>query len=308
METSFGILSPVQFSDQRHYISIQPSQPFFYPAHIVWFVIAVFVMLFLVIPFTVFLFIAPFLMQCINLTKIKPFLDEFQSCYKDKFRWMAGVYFFCRFAYLGTIILSKVYMRLTNVKTIAVQLISVTVLLFHAIIHPYQNLWLNVVDTIMLGDLLLISILFGETANEVFRNINVLREIIAFILVLIPVMYLVILALVISKYFPRIMKITCISKCCHKQQSSPCHVSQVAYNHQPSFSADREPLIGLLRDQVATHDQQRNTHLDTPYHQRQDELEAFSCIPMSETLNWVGSQSTGTGVSAISEFCTSHED
>ena len=306
-ETSFRILKPVQLANQGHYISIQPSRPYFYPAHIVWFMIAVFVMLFLVIPFTIFLFIAPFLMQCINLTKVKPFLDEFQGCYKDRFRWMAGVYFFCRFVYLGALIFSGVY--LTSLTTFAVQLISIAVLLFHAIIQPYQNMWLNVVDTIMLGDLLLVSVLYSETANEVFHNMSLLQEVIAFILVLIPALYLIILALSISKCFRRVVDIaTC--KCCHGQQSSHWHESQATQNHQPSFSGDREPLIGLLGEQVAAYNQQANVRLDTPYHQRQDEIEASSLRPVtfsdgvSESLSWVGSESTDTGNSAVSESST----
>ena len=61
--------------------------------HIPIVILSLLFLLIVIIPLLVVLLISPVLSQVINLTRIQPFLDEFQSCYRDSCRWYSIVYF-----------------------------------------------------------------------------------------------------------------------------------------------------------------------------------------------------------------------
>ena len=196
-ETSFNILNPVRFSniDSTH-VNIQPSTPYLnLKEHLPWFLIAVLVMILLVIPFTLLLLFAPLLVRYFNLTKIKPFLDEFQSCYKDNFRWMAGYYFLCRLIFLGIL---TAPVADNGSKQYSIQLISIVVLIVHMILQPYKNNWLNTIDSIFLADLVFLSLFYGLTAQVVLAEIDGddFLQAVTFILVFIPMIYAFILLII----------------------------------------------------------------------------------------------------------------
>ncbi len=195
IETSFNILNPVQFNEiPGLYVNVEPSTKYLdISKHVPWFLMAVVTVFLLVIPFTLLLVFAPVLTKCFNLNKIKPFLDEFQSCYKDKFRWMAGYYFVARFIYL-VILTSPRYSPV--VSQYIIQLLSFAILVIHMLLQPYENKWMNFADSILLADIVLVTLLFGNTANSVFETIPKLRVTIVYILVLIPVVYLIVVIVI----------------------------------------------------------------------------------------------------------------
>ena len=90
--------------------------------------------------------------QMIPISKIKPFLDSFQGCFKDNLRFFAGVYFVYRwialmmFALVPTI--TGFYISLGS--------IYILVLLLHAIFQPYTNRAHNIVDGCLFANLALI--------------------------------------------------------------------------------------------------------------------------------------------------------
>ena len=212
---SFNILNPIKFKGvETVFVNIQPSTEYFaLKEHLPWFIFSAFVEFGLVLPFTFFLLFAPLLIRCCNLNKIKPFLDEFQGCYKDKYRWMAGYYFLCRQLYL----VASIAPSSTNTSLqYAYQITSLFVFIIHAVLQPYNSKWLNVVDTILLADLLCITVSYGITANTVYDNLKYghqLQQGVTYVLILIPVFYALgglILAIgyeLPSKYKERIQKI-----------------------------------------------------------------------------------------------------
>ena len=213
-ETSFKILNPIKFKGvETVFVNIQPSTEYFaLKEHLPWFIFSAFIEFGLVLPFTFFLLLAPLLIRCCNLNKIKPFLDEFQGCYKDKYRWMAGYYFLCRQFYL---IVSLPLFTNTSLQY-AYQITSLFVFIIHAVLQPYNSKWLNVVDTILLADLLCIIVSYGITANTVYDNLkygHLLQQGVTYVLILIPVFYAIgglVLAIgyeLPSKYKERIQKI-----------------------------------------------------------------------------------------------------
>ena len=55
-------------------------------------IVATLVFVLLVFPFTFFLACSHFLARKFNLLRIKPLMDEFQSCYKPRYRWYSATY------------------------------------------------------------------------------------------------------------------------------------------------------------------------------------------------------------------------
>lgn len=249
-ETSLNLLNGVSFENSGQvYVTIQPATRYFnLKEHVPCFVIGLLVVCALVIPFTLLLLLAPMLARCFNMNKIKPFLDEFQGCYKDKFRWMAGYYFLCRFVYF--FILAIPSPNLT-VLVYIVQLLSFTVLVIHMLIQPYESSWLNFSDSLLLADLTLISLLFGETGNVVFGRDSPVRLFIVYVLVFIPVLYLVI-----------ILAVTAAKRCNTKEklknQRRP-KSKRTGPLLEPLFSPTksptkvmvdyRDPVLGLIESQ-----------------------------------------------------------
>ena len=204
-QTSLTLLTPAKFYDIKGvYTALDPEVEYFGKGHIVFGIIGLLLQLTLVLPFLCLLLFAPFLIRFrrLNLTKIKPILDEFQACYKTKYRYFAGYYLVCRqliflmsFINLGTFALIYI-----------LQILSILMLTFHLMIQPYTSNLLNKLDGLLILDLVLLSILHGNTASIVFDEVTQLKIVLVYILVLLPVVYFVILCVypIIQFIFPRL--------------------------------------------------------------------------------------------------------
>ena len=198
VETSITILRPVSFSDlEEGYVAIQPETPYFDPpTHLSYAVIAIVVLL-INIPLSLFLLLAPWLTKfsILKMDRIKPILDEFQGCYKDEYRSFAGFYLLVReliflvSSFPGLKVYGAIY---------TYQWISIIVVIIHAMVQPYKEKWLNILDTILLANLVAVSLLFGGTAYTLFGQNNQSRNFHVFlvhIFVLTPITYATILGL-----------------------------------------------------------------------------------------------------------------
>lgn len=188
-ETSLQILSFIQFKDiSGVYSKVDPTVRYFDPAeHLPYALVALFIELFFVLPFLFLILLAPWLAKVhwINLTRIKPIIDEYQGCYRDKCRWFAGYYLLWRqlvfiFSLINLGEFGGIFL---------LQQVSIVVLAIHAIFMPYKKTWLNVLDIILLSDLAIYSLFNGSTANVVLGNTQSFREAIIHILILIPMLY-----------------------------------------------------------------------------------------------------------------------
>ena len=249
-ETSFSIINPVEFSEipNRLFVNIEPSTEYFNTSeHLPWFIIALVTVVFLVIPFTLLLLFAPILNKCFNLNKIKPFLDEFQGCYKDKFRWVAGYYFLARFIYL-IILTAPRYLPI--VVQYMIQLLSFLVLVIHMLLQPYQNNWLNFADSLLLADLVLVTLLFGSTAGVVFKSIPEVRIAIIYILILVPIIYFIVVIIVTigNRFFKLDTFRNFLMRSANAAKEEVTHTS-VERERSPSNSVGlREPLLDMMDD------------------------------------------------------------
>ena len=93
------------------------------------------------------LLLEPFLSRKINFVKIKPLLDQFQGCYKDKYRWFAVYYLICRqviilIVYVGN---GDYYNKLYYLQTACIIMAMI-----HGWVQPYQKKLVNGLDEAIL--------------------------------------------------------------------------------------------------------------------------------------------------------------
>ena len=193
-ETSFEIINAVRFSSHKgSFVASDPKLEYFAVQHIWLWIIAMLFMIVFILPFTFLLTFSPLLMRCCNLTKIKPYLDQFHGVYKDEYRWMSGFYFIGRLVYYSVLVHPDIN-QLASVSIL--QYVGVIVALFHCIIQPYKSKFLNVADGILLGDIVILSLLNDGTNRNIDAdvvNVTKLRLAITYILLVIPVGYILIL-------------------------------------------------------------------------------------------------------------------
>ena len=251
-KTSFGLLNPVRFDKvSTTYVFFEPTVVYFTGIHVFWVLLAGFIELFLITPFILLLFLAPFLMRFkrLRLIRLKPYLDEFQSCYKDEYRWMAFYYFFCRQMYL--LMLLNPTANLIPIQYY-MQLISIMVAVFHTSLQPYADTWLNILDTILLTDLVLVSVLYGEAGLYVFYNYSSLQNAIAYILIFIPIVYILLLPVLLKlKELLTRQNRRSYSIRTHAVPERTCSTRTRPLIDSNLFK-DREPLIGLLNEDDPT--------------------------------------------------------
>ena len=155
--TSLLLLKYLKFSDvTKVYTHLSPDKEYFHGRHLAYGMIAILCTVTVVIGLPLLLLLEPFINHKINFTKIKPILDQFQGCYKDKYRWFAAYYMICRL-----IIISVSIVFTSNDFTARYLLITVcaVIVLVHLITKPYNSKILNIFDAILLLLLMLTTIL-----------------------------------------------------------------------------------------------------------------------------------------------------
>jgi predicted outer membrane repeat protein len=213
--TSFVILRPISIGGVT-YVYSDPDIPYFHRSkHLPFALIAIFVELFFSLPICFLLLFAPCLSRIkrVNLVRLrlKPIIDEFQACYKDEHRWFAGFYFLARqLMYIANIIPHQVLPQSNSL----LHCVCVFVLLVQTTVRPYkQEFWyLNIVDTILLTDLLLLALFPINSYLNIttylpwlVRNIQMVSP---YVLILVPSLYTsAVIGFLIYKRFFRWCKI-----------------------------------------------------------------------------------------------------
>ncbi|XP_065911332.1 uncharacterized protein [Dysidea avara] len=146
--TSLLLLRPLRFIGvSRLYCYLSPEIRYFTGRHIAYGTIAVLYELVIVSGLPLLLLLEPFVNHKINFTRIKPLLDQFQGCYKDKCRWFASVYLLCRQVILIIVVLNY----LDNYIALYVLMAFCVIIVFlHYIIQPYKIDTLNKFDALFL--------------------------------------------------------------------------------------------------------------------------------------------------------------
>ena len=152
--TSLQLLRGIKYDDSDSvFVYLSPHLKYFTHQHALYATIALLCGLIIVIGLPVLLLIVPFLRKNNLVLKFQPMLNQFQDSYKDKYQWFAAYYFLCRLvimliAYFGNSDSSNMVYYL--------QTACVIMVIIQICFRPYKKHVLNVLDTIILLNMLLV--------------------------------------------------------------------------------------------------------------------------------------------------------
>ena len=153
-DTSLQLLRHLKFTDINElYTYLSPDIKYFTGRHIIYVIIAILFELVIVVGLPVILLFEPYVNRWINFTRIKPILDQFQGCYRDKCRWFAGVYLLSRQVILIIMVINFVHYY---IALYLLTLLCVIIALLHYHVQPYTSYALNKFDGFILLLLILV--------------------------------------------------------------------------------------------------------------------------------------------------------
>ena len=180
--TSLLLIRAIRFVNvDELYTYLSPDIEYFHGRHLIYGLVAILIGLVIVIGLPLLLSLEPFVNRKINFIRIKPWLDQFQGCYKDNFRYFASYYMIFRVALLSILVInaSNVFVTLY-----ALQVLCTLLMFIHILIKPYSNNLLNLFDSFMLSTMMLvISLLIIDTYRGFQSNATFA---LALILIILP--------------------------------------------------------------------------------------------------------------------------
>ena len=190
--TSLLLMRKLTFDGiDKVYTYLSPDIEYFHDRHLAYGIVALLFIIFIVIGPPLLLTLEPFLNHKFNFTKIKPLLDQFQGCYKDKYRCFAGYYMICRLVII-TIIIND-----SSNDFVANYLLIITcgiIALIHLLVKPYNSGILNKLDGVILQ-----LVIFTE-ALSLFDDYNSPLVItFSFVLVILPLLMIIGIAIFLHK-------------------------------------------------------------------------------------------------------------
>ena len=199
--TNFKILVPIQLFGKLR-VRAAPIVPYFGTSHLPFAIIALLVELFIALPVCFLFLSAPCITNHVNLVKykLKPILDEFQACYRPKCRWFAGFYFMARqLVYLIDGLSTENFPQQNSLLLT----LNIIILIVHISFQPYKKKWINILDTILLLDIVVLSTYSVALPNSDIGYDNQIfhSNVVPSLIILIPTVYLcvVVIILVVKK-------------------------------------------------------------------------------------------------------------
>ena len=181
--TSLLLMRPLRFEDiDKVYTYLSPDIEYFHGRHAAYITIAIIITIVVVIGFPFLLLSEPFLNSKINFIKIKPLLDQFQGCYKDKYRCFAGYYMICRLVIILLVIISDDNFTAQYLLMSSCALMQ----LIHQIVRPYVSTIHNIFDGIILQLIVIIAVLPIVEFVDIYDEIFVV--VLSYLLVILPLM------------------------------------------------------------------------------------------------------------------------
>ena len=240
--TSLLLVRAIRFTNvDKVYSYLSPDIEYFHGRHLAYGLIALVIGLIFVIGLPLLLLLEPFVNSKINFIKIKPLLDQFQGCYKDRFHYFASFFMIFRLMILSILAINETDPFISSYLLMAICLVMT---LIHVTVRPYNNNVLNFFDSFMLFVLVMVITLeLIETYRGVFSNKALA---IAFVLVILPL--LVFIMIVLYFHVDNIKKVTsyCISVVKFDTTNNEA-IRMQQYEHTHEVIVDKE-----LRDKINT--------------------------------------------------------
>ena len=243
--TSLILLRPLIFHEvDQVYTYISPDIEYFHGRHLAYGIVAVLFIIIIVIGLPLLIGLEPLLNSKINFVKIKPLLDQFQGCYKDKYRCFAAYYMICRLVIIVIIIAN-----LSNNFIARYSLIATCVLIssIHQIWKPYSSAFLNTFDGTVLNLMILVSVLPLVELFDTYNSNIVIG--ITFALVMIPSVSLVAIKLLTNKGKIKRLIGYCYFKCTHLRVHLRRHrYVEIPLEAPPNENNENENGFGIVID------------------------------------------------------------
>ena len=205
--TSLLLMRSLTFVDVDNvYTYLSPEIKYFHGRHLAYGIIAIILALVIVIGLPLLLILEPFLNNKINFFRIKPLLDQFQGCYKDKYRWCAAYYMICRLIIIIIANFSEEFVSRYLLITA-----NTAIALIHVTVEPYANDILNKFDGAILHLMVLVTALPLFEYFDTFDSGFVVG--IAFVLVILPLILFVVMKAFASKHTLREISKNAIKHC-----------------------------------------------------------------------------------------------
>ena len=110
--------------------------------------------------------------KIVPIQRLQPFLDSFESCFKDNCRFFSGLYFLYRVIMLANLVLN--YMKYFYI-VLEVQLIVMLVL--HAVAQPYKERRYNIIDSLLFAHMALINALTMFNFTSKYRVVASIQSV-----------------------------------------------------------------------------------------------------------------------------------
>ena len=188
--TSFYILTPIKLRTQAGVIGDNVAFfggiPFFQGRHLFYSIVAIsFIITVITIPLIILLVypltlhllalcnlsehqLVEKLLRISQINRLKPLIDSFQGCYRDKVRFFSGLYFAYRVIILGCYSLA----RSTSQFHVISQFLLMGFMGIHSIVQPYKKRSHNIIDSFIFLTLVIINgcTVFINVYNVEFRE------------------------------------------------------------------------------------------------------------------------------------------
>ena len=177
-----------------------PDIKYFTGRHFAYTIVTILCEVIIVIGLPLLLLLEPLLSRKISFVKVKPLLDQFQGCYKDKYRWFAVYYLICR-----QVIILIVYVANGDYynKLYYLQTACIIIAMIHGWIQPYKKKIVNGLD----GAILLILVLVVNL--NTFTFLSSISSQLSIVLIILPLFLLCLIAIrkLLIRYYDKKKKL-----------------------------------------------------------------------------------------------------
>ena len=238
--TSLLLMRPLTFLNvNKTFTYLSPEIEYFHGRHLVYGIIAVLFTIVIVIGLPFLLLFEPLLNRKINFVKIKPLLDQFQGCYKDKYRCFAGYYMICRLVIIVIIIINSSNDFIAHYLIITA---CVALNLIHQFLKPYADNYLNLFDGAILNLTVLVSVLPLVEFFDSYDSNLVTGTV--YVLVLLPLVNLIAMKLLIHRRKIRKLIIFCSNlKCKNSRNDDEIPLNAPDHETQSRDDTDGETVV-----------------------------------------------------------------
>ena len=190
--TSLLLMRPLTFHGiDKINTYLSPDIEYFHSRHLAYGIVALLCTITIVVGLPLLLILEPFLNPKINFAKIKPLLDQFQGCYKDKYRCFAAYYMICRLVTITIVIANSSNEFVANyLLIVACGIIA----LIHITAKPYNHEIINKFD-----DMILLLIIFITALPLLDDFDSPLATSIVSVLLLLPLLTFIAITLFLHK-------------------------------------------------------------------------------------------------------------